>query len=79
MSTVLSDFPAPARSTTHQWASWFDGRIHQLERGVDFDNEPKRFRAVAKTAAWNRGLMLRTAVRGDTVTLQVTGPREVAP
>ena len=70
MSTVLKSFDwtfvsrnsASPRSRSYPWTEWFDGRIHQLEPGTDFDCPPVSLERVIRTSANRRGIKVRVRI-----------------
>jgi len=70
MSTVLKSFDwtfvsrnsATPRSRSYPWNDWFDGRIHQLEPGTDFDCPPVSLERVIRTSANRRGIKVRVRI-----------------
>jgi hypothetical protein len=68
-------------SAGYPWYEWFDGRVWELEQGVDFHCDKARFQRMAHTQARiyrlqpETGYFLRTTSKygGGTVWLQVCG------
>lgn len=69
MSKILDDFDFGARQPL-PWGEWLDGRIWQLEHGVDYTIKPASLVATAYKRAAERGGKVRTKRQGDTVVLQ---------
>jgi hypothetical protein len=77
MSKILDqfEFGQTVKTTKYPWDLWFDGRIHVLEEGVDFDRDPQGMRVTVLIRGRKRGLEVRTAVRDHQVIVQVVGTR----
>jgi len=73
MAKTLTEFPQTRRGRVeaYPWADWFNGEIHLLEKGIDFDVDPKNFRASAYIAAKRHGLKIRAALLEDAIAVQV--------
>lgn len=69
MSRVVEAFPSKPWAK-YPWDQWLDGRIHELQRGQDFDVLPQRVAHAAYNWAERKGLTVRTEVRGDCLYLQ---------
>jgi hypothetical protein len=78
MSTVLKQFDwtfvsrntASPRSRSYPWTEWFDGRIHELHPGEDFDCPPVSLERVIRTSANRRGMKVRVRIDGENVVVQ---------
>ncbi len=77
MAMVVERPNRPNTSGKYPWNVWFDGRVWQLVQGTDFTCAPSSLIQSARFAAGRRGLLLRTWLEKDTVTLQAL-QREVA-
>lgn len=78
MARVLEEFPAVTRDGKYDWSQWGDGRVWELEEGVDFDTKISSIRQTAAKAAARLGKSLRTTTqsRGSKtfLVLQFTDP-----
>jgi hypothetical protein len=68
--TVVSRNNKRARSRSYPWDDWFDGRIWQLEKGVDFDGPATSLERVIRTSANRRGIKVRIRIDSGNVILQ---------
>jgi hypothetical protein len=66
----------PLRNKCQNWAKLLDGSIWRVTQGVDFDSTMKTFRSNAYRQARARGLLMRTALEGETLILQAFGKEE---
>ena len=69
MARVVSSFPRKDRSK-YPWSQWFDGQVWELEKGADFDCTPTSVRTSALSAAFRRGIKVRTSQMGNKVFVQ---------
>lgn len=78
MARVLDEFPAVTRDGKYNWADWGNGKVWELEEGVDFDTKISSIRQTAAKAARRKNQGLRTTVqtRGSKtfLILQFTDP-----
>ena len=67
MSAVLQNFtfPKKGRPDFHPYDRWFDGKIRQITKGVDFDVDIEKMSQRLKSAATNRGYKLSVAIRDE--------------
>jgi len=78
MSTILKSYDwsfvsrtnKRARSQNYPWNDWFDGRIHRLEPGVDFDGPAAGLERVIRTSANRRGIKVRIRIDEGAVIVQ---------
>jgi len=69
--TYTSRFNSKARTRFYPWDAWFDGQIHELSQGEDFDGPPASMERVVRTTANRRKARVRVRVtENDTVVLQ---------
>jgi hypothetical protein len=64
---------------SYDWATWLDGTVYELERGVDFDVLPESMRSAVHYAALSRGLTVKTKVQGDNIVVQAVLGRAFVP
>lgn len=72
MSEVVDEFPFRGRNRGAQfpWETWFDGRVHRCDRGVDFMSTPKTFYNTAYVRAMRTGVVVRMSIVDDSVFIQ---------
>jgi len=68
MAKILKEFdfdnpPKPLET-------YLDGRIWQLQKGVDFEVKPENFKSTLYKIAAKQNKKLRTAIVGDIITVQ---------
>jgi hypothetical protein len=51
----------------YPWDVWFDGKLHVLTRGVDFDKSAHNFQITALNTARRKDVFLRSSVQRDRV------------
>ena len=75
MVKIIRKFPekSSGRPPIYDWPAIFDGRVRELQQGVDFEIPVGTFRNSVYSAASRAGWVVRVAVDGDTVTIQRTG------
>jgi hypothetical protein len=56
----------------YDWDSWLDGQVWELEKGIDFHIGITSIRSMARTAAHQRGLEMKTRSKGDSLFIQAT-------
>jgi len=67
-----------ARSVSYPWDQWFDGRIWQLDQGVDFEGPSVSMERVIRTTANRRRVRVRVRItEDDSVVLQKHEDEEV--
>lgn len=73
MAKQLKDFAfrSTARITNkYDWDSWLNGKIWELERGVDFEIDPSGMRTACYLMAKRRGLNLTVHMSDKKLVLQ---------
>lgn len=71
MARVVADFTGkPEKVSKYPWTEWFDGRVWELERGVDFTPVLPNFRNIAYSKAKSAGKSLVVMIVSDT-TIQI--------
>jgi glycine cleavage system aminomethyltransferase T len=65
MARTLDAFPEGSGRGSYPWNEWLDGKIWELEAGVDFTVKLDSFKGAALAAARTREGKLRTAKVGD--------------
>ena len=75
MVRVIKKFPEKntGRPPLYDWKTIFDGKVRELEQGVDFETSVDSFRGTVYSAAGRDGWTVRVAVDGVYVTIQRTG------
>ena len=75
MAKTIRSFDFATRKTTkYPWDKWTDGRIWQIQRGVDFERPAVSFVANIHQLARTRKLSVRVSQSGDTITFQFSTP-----
>ena len=77
MARIVDSFPARTGSR-YPWPEWLDGRIWELERGVDFTASPTSIRTSAMHAATRRGIKVRVSQKKNKVYVQALVKQAVA-
>ncbi len=58
------------------WAAFADGRVWELERGLDYTQDDEHARSAAKAWAYRRGAKFRTSVPSPgRLRVQFVGPQ----
>ena len=66
MSRIIENFDfSIGRRSKYDWDTFFDGNIHLLEQGEDFDCSTASFRTQAYNAARSRQGRLLTSIQDD--------------
>lgn len=67
MAKQLREFSFQSRRTIrrYDWDKWFDGKIWELRKGIDFQCKVISFRPIAYNAAAARGKSLRVHISPD--------------
>jgi hypothetical protein len=65
MAQTIDSFEFSGRNAKHDWDSWLDGQIWELEAGTDFTSKPSSLRASAVKQAGNKGKSLKFQVRDN--------------
>lgn len=77
MARILEDHDFK-RGTYPSWSRWFDGQIHELTVGVDFNGDPKKAQSSVYQAAKAAGVKVKTDRTDTTLVIKVVGRREDA-
>lgn len=62
MAKILRNFNFDGGGEKYPYDEWFDGRIYQLDRGIDFTVHPNSMRINLYNAAERRGLQVQTRI-----------------
>lgn len=80
MARVLDEYSFN-RGSYPDWSQYFDGQIHALEVGVDFEGDPKKAQSSIYQRAKAAGVSVKTDRPKDQPNLLIikaTGPRKGA-
>lgn len=66
MAEVLSDYQF-RRGAYPDWKQYFDGRIHRLTSGTDFEGDSKKAQSSVYQAAKRNGVKVQSEREGDAV------------
>jgi len=73
------DFTLAKASRRYPWTEWLDGRVWQLEAGVDFTCRPHGFTTAVRNNAKKVGAAVNVHIDGDTVIIQAQRRRSGGP
>lgn len=71
MARVRKNFQFPSsRRMKYSWDKWLDGQVWELDRGTDYQVGTEQMRRNVYSAAWSRGIRVRTHRGKNMLTIQ---------